>query len=377
MDVFDRQKNRRRNHDYNWVNGIDVPRIEAPDYRNKLLSTPEEAEQRTQRYMQQYEKAMDAFKRKTSLTTMDMTFLILAALLQTLRWALISNDKLRFDKASDADKVLDKANRSIQNSEYIPASIQQIIADCANHTVPYDAIQRSSRFKDIYSGESTGLAGSNHRILTLGHDPLAGLVVGTANIATNTLTVNEFTATSWFPSYHVVNQQINGKTDLVHIMKWSRKLLNDKPEIIGASLIRQVIHCGTDMFTKQGLPIPVINVISPEASSFLVGANIDVYSVARGAALAILINKIIEMLHRLFFDRSCDDEKLYEVRTRKVLMYSNTLSSILNGGAVGFTGNFKKLDVGGHLVTLRRIWNDSKKYEKSNGNLLIKLWMGN
>ena len=80
--------------------------------------------------------------------------------------------------------------------------------------------------------------------------------------------------------------------------------------------------------------------------------------------LAILINKIVEMCHRAYFDKNSDDEKLYEVRTRKILTYSNTMSSLLNVGYVGVTRNFKKLDIGGILVTLHRILNDKKEIEK-------------
>ena len=63
-----------------------------------------------------------------------------------------------------------------------------------DHTVPYDALN----YSENYSGESHGLSGNNHRYKALGHDPLAGLIVGTANIATNTLTVNDFS--KMFPS---------------------------------------------------------------------------------------------------------------------------------------------------------------------------------
>ena len=131
-------------------------------------------------------------------------------------------------------------------------------------------------------------------------------------------------------------------------------MCSDKPEIIGASFIRQITHCGTDFFTKQGLPLPVINVISPETSKFLIGKQIDVYSVMRSATLAIIINKFIEMLHRIFFDINTDDELLYDIRTKKILLYSNTFSSILNVGYVALTKDIKRLDIGGILVTL---WN--------------------
>lgn len=292
---------------------------------------------------------------------------MVAAALQTIRWYFISNDVGRFDKAADADKFFEKTGENLQNLPFVPATISQIILD---HSVPYDAVARSENFKNIYDNESVGIAGSNHRYKTLGHGPLAGLIVGTANIATNTLTVNDFSEI--FPSYHVLNQQINGKTDIFHILKWTSEMMMNKPEVIGASFAKQIIHCGTDAFTKQGLPLPVINVISPETSKFLIGEQIDIYSVTRGAMLAIFINKIVEMCHRMYFDKNSDDKRLYDVRTRKILTYSNTLSSILNVGYVGVTRNLKKLDFGGILVTLWRILNDKKEIEKIRWEFIQK-----
>ncbi|MBR4383135.1 MAG: hypothetical protein IKP64_06205, partial [Selenomonadaceae bacterium] len=54
----------------------------------------------------------------------------------------------------------------------------------------------------------------------------------------------------------------------------------------------------------------------------------------------------------------------YEVRTRKILTYSNTLSSILNVGCSTLTGNVMKLDTGGLLVTLWRILNDGAEIRR-------------
>ena len=365
MSVFDRIKNRKR--DLSWAKGFDAAPVAAPNYEAALHLSDVEIERITEKQMRSYDKAVSDFCSKTSLTALDMSFLMVAATLQTLRWAFMSNDKFRFEKAADADKTLKSVGDTAKNYEFVPASLADLIS---NHTVPYDAIARSERFKSIYPDLSTGLSGTTHRYKTLGHDPLAGLIVGTANIATNTLTVNDFG--ELFPSYHVVNQQIDAKTDLYHVMKWTGQLLVDQPEVVGASFIRQIVHSGTDVFTKQGLPLPIINVISPETSKFLVGEQIDTYSVTRGAALAILINKVIEMSHRVFFDPKSDDELIYEVRTRKILTYSNTLSSLLNVGYVALTRDLKRLDIGGILVTLWRLLNDRKKIQELQWEFINK-----
>lgn len=342
------------------------------EYLKELLFSDSEIEENNKKHMKQYYDAVDEFKRKTSLTSNDMKLLLVAATLQTLRWVILSNDKFRFSKASDSDKAFSRIGKELNNNEYLPASVQDIALSMTTHTVPYDAVTRSDRYISIYN-DSPGLSGTNHRYKSLGHDPLVGLIVGTANIATNTLTVNSLS--ELYPSYHVLNQEINGKTDLYHIMKWSSEILAERPEVMGAAFIRQIVHCGTDVFTKQGLPLPVINTISPEASKFLIGKQIDLYSTVRGAVAAIFINKLIEMCHRMYCKPN-ENRRLYDVRTRKILTYSNTLSSVINIGYVGITKNVKALDVGGILVTLWRILNDQKIIQEIQREFVIKTLEG-
>ena len=62
------------------------------------------------------------------------------------------------------------------------------------------------------------------------------------------------------------------------------------------------------------------------------------------------------------FFRQCygidGDRKLYEVRTRKIICISNALASAGNIAYAAATENWKKLDVGGILVTLYRLFTD-------------------
>lgn len=335
------------------------------EYFNMLVLTDDEIEEVHSKHMHKYNDAVAEFEDRTSLTSTDMGFLIVAAFLQTLRWVFFSKDMQRLS-ADEADKKFKNIGEKL--TEYRPATIKSIGESFINHTVPYDAIRRSERYKSIYD-DMPGLSGVNHRYMALGHDPLAGLIFGTANIVTNTLTVNDWT--KGFPSYHVDNQEINAKTDLYHVMKWTGEKLQERPGVVGAALLRQVAHSSSDLFTTQGLPIPVINTISPEMSRFLIGQQIDVWGTAKSAGMAIMINKIIEMCHRLFYKPS-DNLRLYEVRTRKILTYSNTLSSIINIGYVGATRNVKKLDVGGILVTLWRILNDKEEIRKIKREFVLK-----
>lgn len=307
-------------------------------------------------YVRRYRSIEAEFHHKTGLTSTDLAFIIFAAAVQTLRWYMLSNDAFRFDKASDADKFFSDIGKKTGIK-----SIEDIIAQ----PVPYDAIRRSERFKAIYPELSVGIAGTNHRYTTLGHDPLIGLIVGTGNIATGTLCVNNWTM--GFPSYHVVNSEINGRTNIANVLKWTYNCAVDEPQILAVAFLKQLLHMGTDVFTKQGLPLPIINSISPEASKFLLGPNarIDVYSTVRSATLAILVNNIVSMLHRYFYNQSKDGSSAqYEVRTMKVVMYSNVVSSLLNVGYVGVTKDFTKFDLGGIAVTLWNVLTSPSKIRK-------------
>lgn len=325
-------------------------------YEELLKPTNEEKQYRLRQYMLNYEKAKDEFERRSSLTAFDFSILFIAAAMQTVRWVLIN--KMRFSSANEADRAFEKNSKALIESGYVPTSMEELIS---GHQVPYDAIERSSRFKNIYPDLSTGLSGSTHRVRALGHDPLLGLIFGTANIVTNTVTVNNFVG--GLPSYHVdpLTHQICAKTDIGHIMKWNIEMLQTHPEVVGGAFVRQIVHIGTDAFTPQGVPLPVINNIDPEFSRFLIGNQIDFFKVSSGMLFSVLINKFVEMFHRLFFRKGKDDERLYEVRTKKIIIYSNTMSSLINAAVVGVTGNIKMLDIGGLMVTLWRIFTDRER----------------
>lgn len=58
------------------------------------------------------------------------------------------------------------------------------------------------------------------------------------------------------------------------------------------------------------------------------------------------------------------DRKLYEVRTRKILSYSNLIATSSNLAVVAITRDMQKLDIGGMAVTLYRLITDVKFIRK-------------
>lgn len=334
MNDFDKLKLNRRSRKYDWAKGFETQNVPPPDYQSMILSIDAELAAATDKFIKTYNNALEDFRRRTSLTALDMGILMLAASLQTLRWTFVGVIKTAAEKSSQAYKKLTKSNGA-KAYEFKPATVEQIANDFSRGITPYDA---------PIAGEA------------LAHNPLAGLIIGTANISTNTLTINNFS--EGLPSYHVVNQRIDRRANVADIFKWTGELLLNEPKIIGAAFIRQIFQCGEDFFKTFGLPVPPIRNISSDMSEFLTGEEIC------EASLAAIINKLVEMCHRIFFNPRRDDARLYEVRTRKILTYSNTLSTMLNVSFSVVTHGIIKPDVGGILTTLWRILNDSAEINR-------------
>ena len=283
------------------------------------------------------------FREKTKLSGSDTVFLFLCVALQCARQYLLTNDKLRIT-AAQGDALVGDTIGQITPPTWEDALFQ---------SVPYDAIKTSTHISE------TGLAGTTHRYRTLGHDPVLGWIFGTANIMTNSLTKSDI----------VTTYQVSNMTILRHYPLGTLGMLNkaaeyaqNDPMLLAASTARQAIHFGSDYFTKQGLPIPLIATVNNDvAKTMLTKGHIDMWSITRGAALSALINQLIATIHRLLYNEDRDGTpSMYEVRTRKILSYSNAMATGSNIIVTAFTKDLTKLDVGGILVTLYRIVSDYK-----------------
>ena len=127
---------------------------------------------------------------------------------------------------------------------------------------------------------------------------------------------------------------------------------------LAAAIAREFLHLKSDIYTKRGLPIPGISILSPEFSKKLAQYGIDTASIGVEASLSSLINSIIGMIHRLYLDEEKGEEKFFEVRTRKIILYSNLIASTSNVIASVFLDRYDLLDVGGMLVTITRLITD-------------------
>ena len=276
------------------------------------------------------------FEQKTQLNGLDITFLFLATAIQCARWYILDNSRFRIT-ASEGDKLM---------AGVVPKNWQNILLA----SVPYDATKGGAQF-------DAGLAGTTHRFRTLGHDPIMGWIFGPVNILSDTLTKSDI-----ITSYRVRNMLITEPVSTPQIFTEAMQQIRADKMNLPAAIARQALHLGSDYFTKQGLPLPFISTADNDLSkSLLTKFQIDMWSVTRGAALASLVNMIVGYVHTLFYDPAkYSSPRVYEVKTRKIIRYSNIISSTSNVIYTAISGDLKRLDVGGILVTLWNLFRDRK-----------------
>lgn len=347
------------------------------------------------------------FESQTGLQGNDIKFLFAAVGLQVAR-IVILNELTKTETAGSKnrnetklhefqEKLLGKFNSGtgISEAPYY-ASMEHIITKMG---VPYDATASLTEkslqqmlgkgrewdfnLEDMIPNEKLGLfSGANHRFATLGHDPLLGLLFGTGNIMTNTitcvktpliaggigvpvLTTNHVVYTSDFKDPRIATY---GSTGIM--LKSAIERTMDEPSAFVASLIKQIIHIGTDLYTPCGIQIPAANLILSNSEAEKLTKYIstgDLIKVGASAKFAELINTLISTLHTLMYDAtSISSRDVYNVRTRKIILYSNIIATGSNvlwtagNMMAGNEGAIKQLDIGGLIVTLKRLMNDTE-----------------
>ena len=265
----------------------------------------------------------------------------------------------------------DEKSGRLGNTYY--TSREEIISN----PVPFDAIQKEHNnkwYKD--NGQIVpGFSGFNHRATALGHDPLLGLVIGTANIMTSTITRNDFV--SWHINtiphsriakngreYFAYLDTICDRADTIEIFRNIVNRVHQEGKegwiTLGTALLKEIVHLFSDLPSKQGLPFPVISTFSPKLARTLSLYGLNTSTITQGSIATMFINWLIGFLHGLCRSKY-EDERLYMVRTRKIIMYSDTFSTVSDIGYSMFTAymgdknTMRKFDLGGYLVTLYQI----------------------
>lgn len=312
------------------------------------------------------------FENLTGLNKVDFPFLFLATALQCIRIYLINN-LTKIDKAGNKNKTentlhkvqkrvlkkFDNGNRDEPSKFYAP--LNQIIF---NRGVPYDAQNFLDTKYNLFKG-------ANHRFSTLGHDPILGLIFGTANILTNTITCNDkFLITTNHVVYDSAqkNPKIANFTSTILMLDNAINRFNDDIKSFVAALIKQILHIGTDLYTPCGIHIPFSNLLldkkNVEELAKVVNTG-DIIKLGMSMKISLWINTLISLLHQLMYDKKIyENRDIYSVKTKKIIMYSNAIASTSNiiWVAINLKGGnqkvLKQLDIGGLMVTIYRLITD-------------------
>lgn len=338
----------------------------------------------------------------------DVSILLLATALQLVRIYLLPKfqekylDENRLDHDDEVIKYMEKEaiaeykkdhkNWGSKKSVKGYRSWQEIAFTIK---VPYDATKHSKKVFDV------SMHGGQHRFKTLGHDPILGWIFGVANIISDTITV--------CPEYKLGEKGIrlpfieSYKVDMGSDFCWKEEIptwdifsnsfesIREDKHRLFAALFSQGLHLASDKYTKLGLPIPFLSTIDSDKAYELYKDGYDYLDylydtqilrrTLKSAAQSMTINMIIGALHKFFYNPKKDhDKELYNVRTRKIILYSNliaTTSDVIQTAIRVYKGDedaIKNFDLGGFLVTIYRLITDTKYIMRIKEEFIFNEW---
>lgn len=340
------------------------------------------AEQAVEKSVREYGENLERidreFKERTRLQDADAAFVVAATMLQVAR-VLVINSLTEVERAG-AGNAKEDALHSFQDRVFsgfddgAPAESGRLFASkshiLSSRGVPYDATRYEVDNLKIFKG-------ANHRFATLGHDPVLGLVFGTSNIMTNSITcvkdANIFGIGARIPATYSVsydafgkNPQIGIPTGTVEMLVAAGRRVVNEPDAAAAALIKQLIHIGTDLYTPCGIQVPFANLVLDKAHTEALTKYVstgDILKVGMQAGMTVLINWLIAALHGcslIFKDDGLDySTETYQARTKKIILISDTIATSSSVVQASITKNPKCLDLGGAAVLVYRLFSDA------------------
>ncbi len=336
-------------------------------------------------YKKLQEEVNGEFEKRTSIRNKtDLKFLTVAIALEVAKGLLypLVAEKAGYGQAFDPNERLNHNDPSIErahkeaNDKYRDRHSARYgngkWEEFLYRTVPYDITKGTGEMPDI------NLHGGAHRLYTLGHDPILGWIFGTANILTDIITVSPGAAAganvklAGIRSYRIERKPVmrvtQERVSVPTLFRESFEVARENPMNLPAAVFAEAQHLKSDQYTKMGLPVPVLEVLTPKFASKLYSDNYDALCLERdmkvigkSAAVSIFIDMIIGLTHGLFYNPKSDGgRELYEVRTRKILLTANVIGSSSNLIFTCFSQNLKAMDIGGLLVTLSHLFCDPK-----------------
>lgn len=349
------------------------------------------------------------FEERTSLSKTDVSILMLATALQLVRIYVLPKfqekylDEDRLDHNDDIIKDMEKEeieaykekhkNRKSKKSKKGYRSWQEIAFTIK---VPYDATRHSGE-----GFNERNMHGGQHRVKTLGHDPILGWVFGVANIISDTITIcpeyklgEKSLRIPFIESYSVdmgSNYCWKERTTNWSVFKNTFESIGEDKHRLYAALFSQGLHIASDKYTKLGLPVPFISLIDSDKAYGIYKNGYDYLDylydtqilrrTLKSASMSIMINMIIGAIHKFFYNPETDfDRELYNVRTRKIILYSNmiaTTSDVVQTAVKAYAGDenvIKNFDLGGFLVAVYRLITDTKYIMKIKGEFIFNEW---
>lgn len=351
----------------------------------------------------------ETFEKRTSLSKTDISILMLATAFQLVRIYMLPKfqekylDDNRLDHNDEIIKEMEREEINVyknkhndwlsKKSEKGYRSWEEIAFTIK---VPYDATRHSGA---CFHGRN--MHGSQHRVKTLGHDPILGWIFGVANIISDTITA--------CPEYELGEKRIripyieSYKVDMGSNFCWQEQIatwnvIKNSFESIGedkhrlyAALFAQGLHLASDKYTKLGLPVPFLSLIDSDKAYKIYRDGYDYLDylydtqilrrTLKSASQAMMINMIIGALHKFFYNPNKDfDKELYNVRTKKIILYSNiiaTTSDVIQTAIRACNGDenaIRNFDLGGFLVTMYRLITDTKSIMKIKEEFIFNEW---
>lgn len=329
-------------------------------------------------YSENYDNVNEEFKEVTKLQDKDIAFLIGATMLQVARVIVINyltgietagaGNKKEKALHGAQEKLFEKIGRDESaNADRLYAPLHQILSTSG---VPYDATNANGELQGLFKG-------ANHRFSTLGHDPVLGLIFGTSNILTNTITcVNDkgFLGTGiGVPSTYIVDYTFgypvisSDQAGTIEMLIKSAQRIGEEPGAAAAALIKQLIHIGTDLYTPCGIQLPLANIILNKSHADRLSRYVstgDVLKVGAQAGMALFINWLIASLHGsslIFKDEGGEfSMETYQIRTKKILLISDAIATSSSVIQAAITQNPKCFDLGGAAVLIYRLFTDTR-----------------
>jgi len=327
------------------------------------------SEEEIQAAFQELDEIEQNFSRKTSIINKtDLSFLAVATALQVAKSLIFPYvaDKFHYGESFDPaerlahnDKSIEQAHRKANDGfrdKYMDKHGKGYWINILYQTPPYDITKGSAAM-------GLNMGGRYHRMYTLGHDPILGWIFGTLNILTDAITLNNFC------SYRVIRKPKMMITPQVvplgQMVQESYHLVQEDFLNLPAAIFAQAQHLISDGYTKCGLPVPLLSSFNENFASSLYQSQYDALCFARDAKIvgaSFIVSKIfdivISLVHGLFRQEG-EGKDLFECRTRKILLLSNTIASTSTIIHAGITSNPKNLDIGSLLNTVTHLFTDA------------------